>query len=537
MNSRHLLCSSFITHSIALLCLTISLFAAYRIHTEDDMPQLSHCTFERLLSDTVSGTNISIFAEDHPIQRSIAYEDIVKSIPQNSNIYNKIVIIADKFDYKVRQRGSFYLLTKKFSSIQDIPDVTPEECHRSFENIDKFLGKFEPTEESAGAKGYYGAAKRLFDFFDENQLDLLKDGQLRATSLTPPQQKLVAAIALKYSAEFNRNISHSIVDELYRVFNEKAKIQRAKREVPTEVIISTPKIYPGDQDSIVLPMRITQNDENVRKTDIEKIDISKQEICKEYYTLSSALLVCDGSGDSNKSISIDECLSQKHITFIGNHKISHLNFVKMVADVYGLNLDVQKEAVKLTVFPVPNSINISEMVFTARLLLPSPVVRALHLESMDRIYMKLKTPETHWKGTVYDTNVAERVLTKREREQRKQYLECPGLYYESAITNICYLLAIRESRKRAQEGDVKALNTYEKSLLANMILWKSVARMDIFYSLPPSLEAFDDLYLTGKKTTLGGKPAFEIGILSRAPQGESSISWGLTRYRIREETQ
>lgn len=102
--------------------------------------------------------------------------------------------VADYFDYTVARQGSAYLLTKRYSNSNDLPDVTPEECMAGLKAIAKLMDRFNPHLPRAGYTGSPAAA--VARLFGAEQWRKLGNGGLAVKELTPDQRAEVERVAL-----------------------------------------------------------------------------------------------------------------------------------------------------------------------------------------------------------------------------------------------------------------------------------------------------------------------------------------------------
>jgi hypothetical protein len=104
--------------------------------------------------------------------------------------------VADYFDYSAVRQGKVYLLTKRYTDPEELPDVTPEECRRGFKAISQILAAFNPRIPPDTFSG--SPVANIANLLSAPQLKRLGDGGLPVSELTPTQHAEVWKLALYF---------------------------------------------------------------------------------------------------------------------------------------------------------------------------------------------------------------------------------------------------------------------------------------------------------------------------------------------------
>lgn len=484
-------------------------------------------TFEDALSRVAREESVCIVAEASPYDANLTKAELDGLFQGKQSAWERIGAIATRFDYSVKQRGRLYILLKRYSSPRDLPDLTVEECFASFDNILLMMESLQPSRERFGTMAYSGVVQTLYVSLSEEQRALLKAGTLRANTLSSEQQEWVATAALRYYFDGYQGRVLTAREECLNATRTDATLARLEPGFPASVMWTAPKTDDFKAASIRLPKELIE-----KRIPLVPGKESRFVGPRRFlYSIPNALNHCSDSG--NGGAMADPRIAAKRVTLVGGQFIKGVDLVGAVADIYGLRVKRDGGKVLLTLPEATQKPKVTEIVPTMRGLLPGPVVRALHLEELDRIQKKMKTPETEYQGTDYDVDVAARRLTEEERAAQFRYLAIYAEYYETAIQRLCQRMDEYQRITKREEVPVAALKDERGRLLANLLLWKSLAGDNSFlYALPASITAFDSLYLHGGPKRLNGYPALGISFLTRDPSGTRGSGWGGTIYRL-----
>lgn len=104
--------------------------------------------------------------------------------------------MADYFDYEVKHQSNVYLLTKRYSNAEDIPDVTSEECRKGLKDLCKILASFNPHVPPGTFAGEPMA--NIARLLNADQLNALATTGLPVATLTGQQHAEAWKLALKF---------------------------------------------------------------------------------------------------------------------------------------------------------------------------------------------------------------------------------------------------------------------------------------------------------------------------------------------------
>jgi|GEM_PF-2686957 len=104
--------------------------------------------------------------------------------------------VADYFDYSAVRQGNIYLLMKRYTNPEDMPEVTPEECMNGLKAISKILILFNPKIPTGTFAGEPMA--NIVHLLSTEQLERLSKSGLSVSELTPSQHEEVWRLALDF---------------------------------------------------------------------------------------------------------------------------------------------------------------------------------------------------------------------------------------------------------------------------------------------------------------------------------------------------
>jgi len=104
--------------------------------------------------------------------------------------------VADYFDYAVVHQGKVYLLTKRYTNPEDLPEVTAEECRIGFRAIAKILTAFDPKFPNSSVG--YPVKEDIVRMLSPEQMDRVGKSGLPVSELTPSQHAEMWRWALSF---------------------------------------------------------------------------------------------------------------------------------------------------------------------------------------------------------------------------------------------------------------------------------------------------------------------------------------------------
>jgi|GEM_PF-5968341 len=114
------------------------------------LPSAGQVAFEKVMTDFAKANRVTILTESQPLQLDVTEENIasVRSEAEKvKTVKERLVLLAQAFDYSVADTPALptlFVLHKKYSNPEDLPDITFEEARLAAKNIRKATKEFEP---------------------------------------------------------------------------------------------------------------------------------------------------------------------------------------------------------------------------------------------------------------------------------------------------------------------------------------------------------------------------------------------------------
>lgn len=109
-------------------------------------------SFEAALQAVTSQAHMTILAEGTPLQRQQPATKL-RSLPPHSPVSMALDALAEDYDYDVQRQGNVFVLQKRYSDPNDLPDVTPEECALALDDMAQVMSALSPGPEIREAMG------------------------------------------------------------------------------------------------------------------------------------------------------------------------------------------------------------------------------------------------------------------------------------------------------------------------------------------------------------------------------------------------
>jgi hypothetical protein len=163
--------------------------------------------FQSAFQAIAKQAHVCILAEDAPIQSELPERGV--SLPTGSTPTAESLIkkVAAAYDYTVEHAGpsgsavhQVFLLRKRFTGQNDLPDVTFDECRIAFAQIAGFIHPFKPQPPTGSNTN---TVLDIADALSEQQLRQMASGGIPIRSLSPSQRQLVWRLALHMYVRLN----------------------------------------------------------------------------------------------------------------------------------------------------------------------------------------------------------------------------------------------------------------------------------------------------------------------------------------------
>jgi len=317
--------------------------------------------------------------------------------------------VADYFDYSALRQGNVYLLTKRYSNVEDLPDITPEECQSGLKSISKIVAAFNPKIAQGTDAG--DPIARIGSLLSAEQLDKLGKSGLPVSELTGSQLTEVWKLAHKFYLQSaangieensnmleNRNPADPIfhwqsVKNIYAfgydtrsvelndtVFIPVSETNRIK-VLPNGTIIT--HTYTDSQTGGGL---VTQDPTHPHFLS-ESIKIYLDDKNKSLFVVSIAAAIHSLNARVAKQVEckVDAMYAAKHVTVVGGDKLSAEALMHALAGVYGLRIAHNEDGSFVLTSPIAiTAVRLSDLSRALRSAIPVPLYLMFHIRTRDK---------------------------------------------------------------------------------------------------------------------------------------------------------
>ena len=317
--------------------------------------------------------------------------------------------MADYFDYSVTRKGSVYLLTKRHSNPDDLPDVTPEECKIGLRAISRILAPFNPGFSQGTFAGEPMAS--IAHLLNAEERDRLHQRGIPVSELTSVQHQEVWRLAMKfflqaeadrveesYAAVENRNPPDPVF-HWQTIMNVNAfgydtrsvqlnKILFIPVSNSNQIMVfangmsghltsankqkgvTSPSIDPTDPTGVSEPMKRFMDD-NGRSS--------------HAVSISQAVAALNARPANQVVYKVDVAYAAKLVTLAGIDKLSADIVMRSLAAVYGLRLVNKEDGSFVLTHPAPTEVKrLSDLAGSIRSAIPTPIYRTIQARLTSR---------------------------------------------------------------------------------------------------------------------------------------------------------
>jgi len=265
--------------------------------------------------------------------------------------------VADYFDYTAVRQGDVYLLTKRYSNPDDLPDVTPEECHYGLLMLARAIRAWRTPLTK---KNYLEAdlAWLVAHGMPRAQLEKMAGGGLPLRDNPPPALLVFSAAWRYYLLAAHDRVEATLLDmdtrpPLNPYFHWKTI---GKERLFGYDTFQVPFIPLRDFNRTFVPLRTTplprplfaiRNDINASAQDhSDPSTLSDQtkryldDSSKHPYvvSLTQAITALNKRTKNGSVYRVDPIYSTKHVTLVGTEKLYPDVVMAVLAAVYGLRV-------------------------------------------------------------------------------------------------------------------------------------------------------------------------------------------------------
>ena len=311
--------------------------------------------------------------------------------------------VAARFDYFAVHQGSVYLLMKRYTDPDDMPDVTPEECRNGLKMAAKafpggvFASSFADSPEEALKKVL---VPRSFASPTPEQWARLTTVGITLSNLNPFAQHTVWIAAYKfYYQTFQDRIAGAIIEmeerpplnpsfhwktiEKSRVFGyDTLRIDFIPMSDTDRVVVAPynaplPRASFSVRDDITVPATDITDPAALSEQTKRFLDDKGEE--SHAVSLAQAIADLNKRAANSGVYGVDAMYAAKHVTLVGLDKLSPETAMKSLAGVYGLRVGHRDGTVTLTAPRPFQSQSFNEVKRALISVIPAPIYRAFRI--------------------------------------------------------------------------------------------------------------------------------------------------------------
>ena len=335
-------------------------------------------------------------AQTPVVQGNVLLEDAVKQL-------------AYRYDYTAVRRGRVFQLTRNYTNAGDIPDVTPEECRQSLDEVVHQMALynqyFAPEDRNGDPMAH------ISHLLSRQQLETLSGNGLSTDSLSPIQKAEVWRIALyfflqnqskqmvgkseslsKFSSR-NMNFRWQDVDGIH-AFGYETITEQPRQSTfialshlnKTLVAVNGVPVFTSTTSANGVPINEPDSGAPDAKVSVQSTDVT--------VALAQVMAILNERVHSKSRFTVDSGLSAKHITLVGAEQADSSEIMNAMAAVYNLRvLHLDDGAMRITRPRNPSAQDISELGTAVRNAIPTPIWRTVkaRVQAMRPLFKTART--------------------------------------------------------------------------------------------------------------------------------------------------
>ncbi|MCW3052488.1 MAG: hypothetical protein JWN14_1658 [Chthonomonadales bacterium] len=318
--------------------------------------------------------------------------------------------VAARFDYTAVHQDNVYLLTKRYSTPEDMPDVTPEECRNGLRMAERIVprgrvfiangrGTFAPTPEGALAADLN---KRSMFTPTAEQWDRMRSSGVPASEL----HIVVAGDAWETMCEFyfrthrehirgtlteketrlpyNPYFHWKTIDRV-RVFGydtilvDFIPMSDAQRVVVSPYNATLPRPDFTIRNDFALPISDPTDPTGLSEQARGRLDDNEKS--SHAVSLAQTVKTLNRRAGNSTVYDVDAMYGKKQVTLVGVERVSPDILMQSLATVYGLHVGRRGNATVLMSPPLIEPHSYPELERALIHVIPAPLYRALHIRT------------------------------------------------------------------------------------------------------------------------------------------------------------
>lgn len=375
-------------------------------------------SFRVALEALAAQAAVTFVAEGRPHKATLPNAEVPNLRAEGMPLNEAVAKLAAAYDYTAERRDATFIFRKRYTALDDVPNVTLEECALSVRDVARLLAPFD-AKMAARPLRDNPAITGLISSLTPEQTALMRGGLLPAggvsmagkidaalpiSSLAPAQQQLIQQLALHFFTKDAIKESDRAAAEIARIVKDDTVFRWGDVRGIHFLGYESPQV-PQSPGLVPLsnPNRIgTQRGHlfTVRTSTREDVDVDPT--APPTITPSSAAERAAGSPDEPATLGtaiaeieqrqakssealtlvVDDALAAKPVLLVGGERQTSQSLMRALAEVYDLRLITEKDGpLRITRRPARPAADLSMLHPAMVRALPGPLVRALHLAS------------------------------------------------------------------------------------------------------------------------------------------------------------
>lgn len=457
-------------------------------------------TFAKDLKILSQRLGVAFVAEGEPFPKT--KEDPAPSLRETLSAEDAVKEVADYFDYSFVREGNVYLLKKRYTSVDDLPDLTPLECQNALKAVTKVIATFNPKIPPGTFAG--DPMANIAQLLSAAQKEKLSTSGLPVSDLTVSQRAEVWKLALKFyiqdradpiEANYSRMENRNPADPVFhwQTIKNIYAFGYDTRSIPLNQIVfvtlsNSDKIV-VEPDGTIIQHTLTNNrtgavvatqdptDPGLILEPIQALLDAKPK-SSDAISLSEAITALNTRINTPGAYKVDVMYAPKHVTLVGEEILSAETLMHSLAAVYGLRVALNEDgSFILTHLLAVEANQLSELGRALRSVVPEPIFRMLRTQDV----------------STDDKVKIERTLLSSDYENRA------GASSRSAMRMFRYIAERAVKSSPEKRLALSHLNEQARNLFAISYTLGSFAEAGWIAdrTIPPYITDFDHVILTG----------------------------------------
>lgn len=500
--------------------------------------------------------------EDQPFAPKLEDEQAVL-IASAAPLGEMVERVAVAFDYEVTRRNKIFFFAKRYTDVNDLPGVTPQEMSQTLKDVSVLIKSFIPKMSGASMTDDLAFKNFLLSLTSE-QLKLMSEKRLYVRSLNLQQQEQVRRVALHFYLELEAESSayksswyldgalkegalagwRNVLGQRLFGFGDWVNADpKKKRFYPLGSTVDVPSV--GLQIGFPDPSGKPYIDPTAPTSNDVVATVARSETtAARTKTLGSVVAALNARSEASRRLKVDDMLAGRPLMLFGEQFAAPETLLHACAEVHGLHVVTETEeegqTLRLTRPRLRTPQNIAELPAAVRRALPVPYLRALHIADQDRIRAEVKqralllqqqqaraANTRRAAGSDMITPAPSALQQARDEEEKQarrklvaRYRSGPLSLRTAAVRRFRATVEPKAKAAPNQQILLSVLDDEEKAALATALVYPFLDGIQVLLNpeLPGYVSRLNEMVLAGGKYLNDeGEPRFEMTLCFPRP--------------------